>query len=96
MIGDGVPKLVERSFAATGEVPGTDELAAHSRRFLEHYEPHAADLSTPFPGGVECLGRLKAAGYSDTKPAAPNIDEETGKAIPENQARNRRIVIRIH
>ncbi|MHA1597284.1 MAG: phosphoglycolate phosphatase, partial [Alphaproteobacteria bacterium] len=63
MIGDGVPKLVERSFAATGEVPSADQLAAHSKRFLEHYEPHAADLSTPFPGGVECLGRLKAAGY---------------------------------
>jgi chemotaxis protein MotB len=38
--------------------------------------------------------RLKAAGYADTKPTAPNIDEK-GRAIPENQARNRRIVIRI-
>lgn len=63
MIGDGVPKLVERSFAATGEIPDDDELADRSERFLELYEPHAADLSTPFPGGVECLGRLKEAGY---------------------------------
>jgi len=63
MIGDGVPKLVERSFAATGDVPDDDELADQSKRFLEFYEPHAADLSKPFPGGVECLKRLKDAGY---------------------------------
>jgi phosphoglycolate phosphatase len=64
MIGDGVPKLVERSFAATGDVPDDDELADSSMRFLELYEPHAADLSEPFPGGVECLERLKNDGYT--------------------------------
>ena len=64
MIGDGVPKLVERSFAATGDVPDTDTLAAASKRYLEFYEPHAADLSTPFPGEIACLERLKSAGYT--------------------------------
>lgn len=39
--------------------------------------------------------RLKAAGYADTKPKVPNVDS-AGVAIPENQARNRRIVLRIH
>ena len=39
--------------------------------------------------------RLKAAGYADTKPKAPNVDGE-GKPIPANQARNRRIVLKIH
>lgn len=39
--------------------------------------------------------RLKAAGYADTKPKVPNLDS-LGTAIPENQARNRRIVVRIH
>lgn len=39
--------------------------------------------------------RLKAAGYADTKPKAPNIDGD-GKPIPGNQARNRRIVLKIH
>ncbi|HLP42535.1 MAG TPA: flagellar motor protein MotB [Fibrobacteria bacterium] len=39
--------------------------------------------------------RLKAAGYADTKPKAPNVDS-TGNPIPENQAKNRRIVLRIH
>jgi chemotaxis protein MotB len=39
--------------------------------------------------------RLKAAGYADTKPKAPNEDG-VGKSIPANQARNRRIVLKIH
>jgi len=39
--------------------------------------------------------RLKAAGYADTKPKTPNVDAE-GKPIPANQAKNRRIVLKIH
>ena len=38
--------------------------------------------------------RLKAAGYADTKPKFPNKDS-LGVALPENQALNRRIVVRI-
>jgi chemotaxis protein MotB len=40
--------------------------------------------------------RLKAAGYADTKPKAPNVDSASGRNLPDNQAKNRRIVIRIH
>lgn len=64
MIGDGVPKLVERSFEATGDpIPegGLDTLAS---RYLEFYEPHSADLTVPFPGGIDCLARLKDQGYA--------------------------------
>ncbi len=39
--------------------------------------------------------RLKAAGYADTKPKAPNVDGD-GKPFPGNQAKNRRIVLKIH
>jgi len=63
MIGDGVPKLVERACAATGEVPDAETLARYSARFLQFYEPHAADLSRPFPGAVACLERLRDAGF---------------------------------
>ncbi len=38
--------------------------------------------------------RLRAAGYADTFPVAPNRDT-SGKTIPENQARNRRVVIKL-
>ncbi len=38
--------------------------------------------------------RLRAAGYADTHPKVPNRDAN-GNAIPENQAQNRRVVIRL-
>lgn len=64
MIGDGVPKLVERSLAATGPAVDGDRLAALAERFLEFYEPHAADLTVTFPGAPDCLQRLKKQGYA--------------------------------
>lgn len=39
--------------------------------------------------------RLKAAGYADTKPRVPNKNADSTDN-PENQAKNRRILIRIH
>ncbi len=38
--------------------------------------------------------KLRAAGYADTFPKVSNRDEN-GKAIPENQAQNRRVVIKL-
>ena len=38
--------------------------------------------------------RLRAAGYADTSPKLPNRDAR-GAPIPENQAQNRRVVIRL-
>jgi len=38
--------------------------------------------------------RLRAAGYADTYPKAPNHDG-AGKALPDNQAQNRRVVIKL-
>jgi chemotaxis protein MotB len=37
---------------------------------------------------------LAATGFADTHPIVPNRDE-TGQPLPENQARNRRVVIRV-
>ena len=74
MVGDGVPKLVERALGATGGVPdgGLDAAVA---RFLGFYEGAAADLTEPFPGAGEILRDLKAAGAKlgicTNKPEAP-------------------------
>ena len=38
--------------------------------------------------------RMKATGYADTKPKAPNLDPQ-GVPIPENRIKNRRVAIRI-
>lgn len=39
--------------------------------------------------------RLKASGFAETRPIAPNQDE-FGNNLPDNQALNRRVVIRIY
>jgi len=38
--------------------------------------------------------KLRAAGYADTFPKAPNRDVN-GTAIPQNQSQNRRVVIKL-
>lgn len=63
MIGDGVPKLVERCFEATGEVPPEAEFQAHVSTFIADYEPRSAELTKAFPGAIDALKRLKAAGF---------------------------------
>jgi len=74
MVGDGVPKLVERAFRATGGLP-EGGLEAPTARFLEIYEAAPADLSEPFPGAVDILEGLTAAGarlgVCTNKPAVP-------------------------
>lgn len=62
MIGDGVPKLVERCFAATGEIPPEDAFQRHVQAFITDYEPRASELTVPFPGAIAALERLKARG----------------------------------
>ena len=57
----------------------TGRAAAVTRYFLEH--------------GVAAQ-RLRASGYADTFPKVPNRDA-SGKPVPENQAQNRRVVIKL-
>lgn len=73
MIGDGVAKLVERGFDATGGAPEDPE--HHLNRFHHHYNNAAADLTTLYPGVMETLESLAAAGHRmalcTNKPAEP-------------------------
>jgi len=67
---------------STAQFPSNWELstaraAAVARFFLEQGMPAT---------------KLRAAGYADTFPVAPNRDAQ-GNPIPDNQARNRRVVI---
>jgi phosphoglycolate phosphatase len=63
MVGDGVAKLVERGLAATGPIPHEADLRAVVARFLELYGAAASLETRPYPGVVETLGSLKAAGW---------------------------------
>jgi phosphoglycolate phosphatase len=76
MVGDGVPKLIERALAAAGGVPPKAELAALVARYLPIYEARLTELTRPYPGAIETLRALKAAGWRlavcTNKPEAPS------------------------
>ncbi len=76
MIGDGAHKLVERALTATGkETPTAGELARATRRFIDFYEGHGADLTRPYAGAAEALKCLRDDGYAlgvcTNKPQGP-------------------------
>jgi phosphoglycolate phosphatase len=70
-IGDGAKALVERGFAARGQVADAADLAA----FLDDYGAHAAVETCAYPGVAEGLAALRAAGWTlavcTNKPEAP-------------------------
>lgn len=61
-IGDGVRKLVERAFAATGPALDDAALDAATQRYVALYEAAATVLTRPYDGVPETLARLRAAG----------------------------------
>ncbi len=76
MVGDGVPKLIERALAATGGVPDDAALAALVARYMPIYEARMTELTRPYPGAIETLRALKDAGWRlavcTNKPEAPS------------------------
>ncbi|HUB49213.1 MAG TPA: OmpA family protein [Acetobacteraceae bacterium] len=54
----------------------------------------AAAVVRFFVGHGIAAQRLRAAGYADTRPLAPNRDA-AGNPLPQNQARNRRVVVEL-
>lgn len=59
MVGNGIPKLVER-FAPDGL--GKDELAGVLAEFSVYYDTHKEDKTAPYPGMPELLAALKGQG----------------------------------
>ena len=75
----------------------TDDAPIHSAQFPSNWELSTARASAVvhfFLDAGVAPSRLRAAGYADTFPLVPNRDA-AGRAIPENQARNRRVVIKL-
>lgn len=61
-IGRGARWLIERGFTAAGATLDPARTDALFTRFIDHYNAHIADESRPFPGVVEALSDMKAAG----------------------------------
>ena len=61
MVGDGVPPLVARAFAARGGSPA--QAAAALPRYVQIYEANATNLTRPYPGVPETLEELRRLGY---------------------------------
>jgi phosphoglycolate phosphatase len=61
MVGDGVPALVTRGFAARGG--GGAEAAEMLPRYIEIYEANATVLTRPYPGVLDTLVALRRRGY---------------------------------
>jgi phosphoglycolate phosphatase len=80
MIGDGMPMLLARGFAARGGEPAEAE-AMHAH-FIEIYEAHATQNSRPYPGVAETLALLRGRGYR-TAVATNKPQHPTGKVLNE-------------
>ena len=73
MIGEGAGMLVKRALAATGRA---ERWRAHTHRFLEIYDGHAAVHTRPFPGIPELLAALRPharLALCTNKPARPTL-----------------------
>lgn len=80
------------------EIEGhTDDIPINTPQFPSNWELSAMRATQVvrllISQGMEPV-RLKATGYADTEPKAPNKDAE-GNPVPDNQALNRRVVLRI-
>jgi phosphoglycolate phosphatase len=61
MVGDGVPALVQRAFAARGG--GDAEAAEALPRYIRIYEANATRLTRPYAGVSRTLAALRRRGY---------------------------------
>ncbi len=81
------------------EVEGhTDDIPIQSERFPSNWELSSArstSVTKLFVDNKYDIRRLRAVGYGESQPIAPNRDNN-GVPIAENQAKNRRVVVRMY
>lgn len=94
-----IPSLTAQEYADyTISVEGyTDDSPIRTAQFPSNWELSTARAAAVVRQLIEQgvpAQRLRAVGYGDAVPKAPNRDD-AGIAIPDNQAENRRVVIRL-
>jgi chemotaxis protein MotB len=75
----------------------TDDNAISTLQFPSNWElstGRASAVVKYFLAQGVTPSRLRASGYADTYPKVPNRDG-AGKPIPDNQAQNRRVIIKL-
>ena len=99
ILSDIQPSLMDEQYKDhTISVEGyTDDIPIKTAQFPSNWELSTARASSVVRALIE-LGfpaeRLRAVGFGEVSPKVPNRDE-TGNAIEDNQAQNRRVVIRL-
>lgn len=78
MVGNGIPKLVERFSPADAQSP--EQRAATLAEFTARYDAHKEDKTAPYPGIPELLDALKAEGIQ-TAVFSNKADPLCGKII---------------
>ncbi len=63
MIGNGMPKLLERGFAARNVEVSEAEFQRHFETFRDFYTANSCVDTHTYPGAVEMLCEVRAAGY---------------------------------
>jgi chemotaxis protein MotB len=99
ILGEVAGTLQSREFAAYHiTIEGhTDDTPISTPQFQSNWELSAARAASVVRFLLELgvpAGKLTASGYADTVPIAANRTAD-GAVIPDNQARNRRVVIRL-
>ena len=80
------------------EVEGhTDNVPIKTAKFPSNWELsslRAVNVAKLFESVGVKKNQLSAIAYADTRPKLPNLDSD-GSAVPENQAKNRRVVVHV-
>jgi phosphoglycolate phosphatase len=63
LVGSGARALIERGYAASGVLLGSERVEALFEDFIAHYRAHIADETRLFPGAEAALERLADAGF---------------------------------
>lgn len=93
-----IPVIKSRGTQFNVVVEGhTDDSPIHSEKFPSNWELSAQRASAViriFEKQGFGRAQLRAIGYADTMPVAPNRNQK-GDPVPENQSQNRRVVLKL-
>ena len=81
LVGQGARVMIRRAFELRGKPLDEKDVEPLLERFLAHYKAHMPGESRPYPGLIQCLDRLSAAGI--TLAVCTNKSEELALPLLE-------------